>query len=493
MVYTISTGIQVLFLGIQGYLLQYFLGSFLESRWSANRWIGVGIAVLYGSIGYGMDFVLPKEYGSIRIFGKLLLSVSVICFLTFTFYKAIRAITIFVIITFKAVNEISFFIAYMFMTFGSPLNEFWIELYDKGDFVSLDAFMGTVEISLLILQLLMYMVCIALSYIFLKKIVINFREKEYTIRKEEISFILTPSLVGILLCILLRLIMITAEEGVPKLLYERHPPLVWLVPGIMLLSLFSILYGVKLFQNMIDLHREKSSRVILEKQVENMQTHVKEMEHIYSKVRSMKHDMKNTLSVVMQLSSGNERLNEGELQDYLADFNRALDGLEPRFKTGNAVVDTLLNMKYYEAVQSLPDIKIDTEKLLFGGNLSIQSFDLGVIVGNALDNAIEACRKVKEGNEQVDIFIRLSSFMKGNMLFIEVENSFNGKVVKRKYSEFPITDKADKKAHGIGMLNMKNTAEKYHGAVDWSADNNVFILTVMMKNERSNEDEFGTD
>lgn len=486
MVYAISTAIQVLFLVIQGYFLQYFFGSFLESRWSHNRWIGVGIAVLYGSIGYGMDFVLTKEYGSIRIFGKLLLSVIVICFLTFTFYKAMRVITMFVIVTFKAVSEICFFIAYMIMTFGSPLNDLWIELYDKGCFASLDAFMGAVEISLLILQVLMYVVCIALSYIFLKKIVINFREKEYAIRKEELIFILTPSLAGILLCILLRLIMITVEDGIPRLLYERHPPLVWLVPGIMLLSLLTILYGVKLFQNMIDLHREKSSRIILEKQIENMQTHVKEMEHIYSKVRSMKHDLKNTLSIVMQLASGNGSLKEGELQDYLAEFNRALDGLETQFKTGNVVVDTLLNMKYYEAMQSIQDIRFDAEELLFSGNLYIQSFDLGVIVGNALDNAMEACRKVKEGNEQVDIFIRLSSFMKGNLLFIEVENSFNGKVVKRKYSEFPITDKADKKAHGIGMLNMKNTAEKYHGAVDWTAGNNVFTLTVMMKNERSN-------
>lgn len=489
----INASMQVMFYLFQGYLLQYFLGSFLERRFFREPCSGFGVASFYGILGYGMDFVLPEEYGSIRILGKLLLSVIVICFLSFIFYRAMRSITIFVIVTFKAVSEICFFIAYMIMTLGSPLNELWIELYDKGYFASLESFMGVVEISLTLLQFFMYGVCIVLSYIFLKKIVINFRKKEYVIRREELAFILTPGLVGILLCVLLRLIMIAVEDGVPKLLYQRHPPLIWLVPAIMLLSLLSILSGVRLFQDMIDLHREKSSRVILEKQIENMQTHVKEVERIYSGVRSIKHDMKNSLSVVLQLASGNDGTQRTQLQAYLTELNQTMEGLKFQFKTGNVVVDTLLNMKYYEAMQSIPGIRFDADELLFPGNLNIQSYDIGVIVGNALDNAIEACRKLKEEDTQADIFIHPSSFMKGKLFFIEVENSFNGKVIKKKHSEFPATDKADKKAHGMGMLNIKNTVEKYHGAVDWSTDNNVFTLTVMIKNERSDWDESRTD
>ena len=69
-------------------------------------------------------------------------------------------------------------------------------------------------------------------------------------------------------------------------------------------------------------------------------------------------------------------------------------------------------------------------------------------------------------------------------------SSFNGKAVKKKQSEFPVTDKTDKRAHGIGFLNIKHTAEKYHGAVDWSVDGKVFILSVMMKDERRTENEY---
>ena len=139
-------------------------------------------------------------------------------------------------------------------------------------------------------------------------------------------------------------------------------------------------------------------------------------------------------------------------------------------------------MKYHEAIRIIPDIRIDAERLLFSDEMHIQSYDIGVMIGNALDNAMEACRKLKAEDPEAETFIRLTSFKKGKMIFIEVENSFNGRVVKKKQSEFPVTDKTDKREHGIGLLNIKHTAEKYHGAVDWSVDGKVFTLSVMMKN-----------
>ena len=69
------------------------------------------------------------------------------------------------------------------------------------------------------------------------------------------------------------------------------------------------------------------------------------------------------------------------------------------------------------------------------------------------------------------------------MFFIEVENSFDGKINRKKYSEFPVTDKKDKKAHGIGLSNIKKTGEKYHGGVDLISENKKFTLTVMLQNE----------
>lgn len=472
---------------LQGFCLQYFLGKFLEGRFLRGRWGGLVLAVSYGGVKMGLNKALPHGYGSTIIIGKQILVFVLLTVLSLCFFKAFHVITIFLLVTFMAVGEIVFFLAYMVTLLGQNLTGLWLVLFEKGFFASPDAFSSTVELTMVVLQFLMMVVYIALFLWALSKIAESYREKEYGLNRKELVFLITPSLAGLLICVLLRLIMITVEGDVPKLLYDKYPPLMWLIPAILLLSLLSILYGIKLFQDMILLNREKNSRIILESQIGSMQEHMAEMERVYSGIRSMKHDMKNTLSVIMQLAAENDGRENAELEAYLSELNQTMDRLEFQFKTGNAVVDTLLNMKYHEAVRTVPDIRVDAEHLLFPDNLLVRGYDIGIILGNALDNAIEACRRLKEKEPEAEAFIRMWSFQKGKMIFIEIENSFDGNIIRKRQSEFPVTGKADKEAHGIGLANIKNAAEKYHGAVDWSVKNKIFTLSIMMQNERRME------
>lgn len=468
----------------QGYCLQYFLGSFLEGREKDRRINGLLVMVVYGVLRLGINFILPADNESIRTVGKITLMFVIIVLLALLFYKGVQAITAFLAITFMAVSEITFFLSYMLMQIGGNLFDLWVWLLEKG-YIAVDTFEWIVQISATFLQIIFYGIFLVLLYFALRKIIRSFSDKDYRIQRTELYFLLVPGTVGLLVCLLLRTIMITIENDMPKLLCDRYPILSIIVPAILILSLLSILYVVKTFQNMIVLNREKNSRIILEKQIGSMQEHMEEMEHIYSGIRSMKHDMKNTLSVIMQLAGKDET----ELQTYLSEINKGFEQLEFRFRTGNTVADVLLNMKYHEAVRTIPDIEIDAERLLFSENMHIQSYDIGVIIGNALDNAIEACRKLKAEQQEAETFIRISSFTRGKMFFIEVENSFNGKVRRKKQSEFPVTEKSDNRAHGMGLANIKHTAEKYHGGVDWTAEGKVFMLSVMMKNERGMENE----
>jgi hypothetical protein CLOSPO_03784 len=468
----------------QGYCLQYFLGSFLEGREKDRRINGLLVMVVYGVLRLGINFILPADNESIRTVGKITLMFVIIVLLALLFYKGVQAITAFLAITFMAVSEITFFLSYMLMQIGGNLFDLWVWLLEKG-YIAVDTFEWIVQISATFLQIIFYGIFLVLLYFALRKIIRSFSDKDYRIQRTELYFLLVPGTVGLLVCLLLRTIMITIENDMPKLLCDRYPILSIIVPAILILSLLSILYAVKTFQNMIVLNREKNSRIILEKQIGSMQEHMEEMEHIYSGIRSMKHDMKNTLAVIMELAGKDET----ELQTYLSEINKGFEQLEFRFRTGNTVADVLLNMKYHEAVRTIPDIEIDAERLLFSENMHIQSYDIGVIIGNALDNAIEACRKLKAEQQEAETFIRISSFTRGKMFFIEVENSFNGKVRRKKQSEFPVTEKSDNRAHGMGLANIKHTAEKYHGGVDWTAEGKVFMLSVMMKNERGMENE----
>ena len=473
----------------QGYCLQYFFGSFLEGRIRNRRIGGLAAAVLYGVLRLGVGFFLPKGYTSFWVIARLAVVICIISMIALIFYRAIGKITLFLVVTFMAVSEICFFLSYMVFRIEDNLFKLWNWCVISGYINSIKVYDVVTGITVIGMNVLRCVVASALLFFTVKKIVKDYQEKDYAIHKTELLFILTPGLAGLMVCTLLRVTIDTAESGAPELLYDRYPTLIVIVPVILLLLLFSIVSGVKLFQDMICWNREKSSRIILENQVSSLQEHMREMERVYSGIRGMKHDMKNTLSVIMQLASGKE---EG-LQAYLEELNQTMDRLEFRFKTGNTVVDTLLNMKYHEIASTVPDLQMDVEGLQFPETLFIQSYDIGIILGNALDNAMEACRKLKAKEPDAEAFIRISSFQKRELFFLKVENSFDGKVVRKPQNEFPVTDKADRENHGIGLANIKSTAKKYHGTMDFKVKGRVFILSVMMKNERREEDGFWSD
>lgn len=478
----------------QGYCLQYFFGSFLESRWK-SRWDGLCMAVLYAAGLYGLSRVFHQD--SVMRYDdywetvwKMALSLCILFVLAMCFYKALRPVSVFLVITFQAVADISRYVTVILLSkMGDSVVDIWNWCVERGMITSDRALMLTLNGSILAVQILQYLVIALLFYVSLRKIVRDFKEKDYEIRRTELLFLLTPSTAGLFICLLLRIIMVTLEDKVPKMLYDRYPILTIVLPAILLLSLLSILYGVKLFQDMVYRNKAKSERVILKNQVKNMQEHMEEMERIYSEIRGMKHDMKNTLAVIGQLSMEEK----DELQEYLADLNQTFDRLDMRFRTGNTVADTLLNMKYHEAVRLVPDLEMDTDRLVFPQDLKIHSYDIGIILGNAVDNAVRACRKLKEKEPEAEAFIRFVSMQKGNLLVLKVENSFDGKLVRKPREEFPVTDKPDKENHGMGLVNIKNTVEKYHGTMDYMVKGRVFILSMMMKNERGNEDGFWSD
>ena len=476
----------------QGFCLQYFFGGFLEKRLPGRYKTAVLVSVFYGVMRTALGYLVQTANNGSGGFYRLIWQGVFLTALTFCFFRAAKIITFFLLTAFLALSEISFFIGYMVLSLSGPVFALQTRFFMLG-YVSADGFEEMLRFTAAILQILCCVVWMFLLFLSLKKMRDAFQEKEYDIQKTELLFILTPSLAGLLLCILLRIIMVTVENGMPSLLYDRYPALRGLIPAILLLSLLSILYSVKLFQDMVRLNRERSSRIVLEQQVDTLEGHIREIERIYGGLKNVKHDMKNTLSVLMGLSriktpADAQEEETPEFSEYLSALNKSFEKLELRFSTGNAVADALLNMKYHDVDRCLFRLDFDAEKLLFPADLTVQSYDLGVILGNALDNAIEACARLAEHSPGIKPFIRLSSFRRGKFFFLEIENSFDGKLEKGNRAEFPATMKADKHVHGIGLTNMKKTAEKYDGGVDCSVREDpersgqwVFDLTVMFK------------
>lgn len=483
-----------LFYIFRGFCLSYFYSKFLEFRGN-KRVSGLAAAVVYAFYS-GALFGLPiSAAGDYRpSLWKLALTLAVLLGIAVCFYKGFRIITIFLAVSFQAIADISrYTIAILFAKLGDLLLDLLNFMIEQGIVSSDKAFGILINVFIIGVLILEYVAMSAFMFFSLKKLAAVFCEKEHPVNVTELLFLLTPSAVGLMICTLLRIIMISAEDGKPKMLYEKYPVLIFIIPLILFLSLFSVFCGVKLFQDMIYRSRERSGRLVLENQVNTMREHMEETERVYSELRQIKHNMKNTLSVITQLSERNDKSAQKELKEYLSEISSDLDKTDLQFKTGNAVADALLNMKYHEAKRCIEDLEIEADKLIFPKSLNIAGYDIGVILGNALDNAIEACIRLRDNELESEVYIRLSSTQKGELLLLKIENSFDGKLTLGNRDDLPLTNKADKNAHGIGLYNIKGTAEKYGGTMDFMVKDKEFVLSIMMKNknsERSNENEF---
>lgn len=100
---------------------------------------------------------------------------------------------------------------------------------------------------------------------------------------------------------------------------------------------------------------------------------------------------------------------------------------------------------------------------------------MSILLNNGLDNALEASEKEDKG------YIRLDSYRKENMFFIEIRNAFSGSLILDETGKNLLTDKKDLSAHGLGIKNMKNCAEKYYGTLRWEVRNQEFLLAIMLQ------------
>lgn len=102
--------LDVAFALVQGYFLQYYMGSFLESR-GKSRHMGIYLAVSYTLLRKGLDAIWPPRYEGMLLLGKQMVFFVLLAALILCFYRAFCSITAFLAISFQAVRDISVYIS----------------------------------------------------------------------------------------------------------------------------------------------------------------------------------------------------------------------------------------------------------------------------------------------------------------------------------------------------------------------------------------------
>jgi len=191
--------------------------------------------------------------------------------------------------------------------------------------------------------------------------------------------------------------------------------------------------------------------------------HYWEVENIYKQMRGWRHDYHNHIQTMKAHILAEQT---DVLLDYLDNLNDDLLTVDTIVKTGNIMIDAILNSKL--SLAKSRDININA-KAIVPSQLDISEVDLCVIVGNLIDNAMEACLKL---DKEADRFIRVYIGVLKGQLYISVSNSVAGRT-NRKDGKYIST----KDSH----MRVGKIAAKYYGFIKRHDEEGVFATQIMLK------------
>lgn len=229
----------------------------------------------------------------------------------------------------------------------------------------------------------------------------------------------------------------------------------------------------RIYMKLSDSLELKRKNSIYQLEIDLYNAHIKEKESAMMEFRQARHDLKHQIIYLLDLA---EKKEYDQLEVYLKQLINwePLEGMVIA-NTENFVIDALINYKYSFAKSNGISFNV---KLEVPTTLPFEDADLCIILGNALDNAMEAGLRGNVPKPYVDLKMK---YDRGNLIVI-VENAFDGKFRRNQYGKI-LTRKEKLEDHGIGIDSIRRAAEKYHGFIEIENNNEKFCLTIILYTE----------
>jgi len=214
--------------------------------------------------------------------------------------------------------------------------------------------------------------------------------------------------------------------------------------------------------NTINIHKAEAEFVSCIISAER--AHYQKMAEMHETLSILRHDFKYNLKVIDEL------LQTGDIEKiglYLTEVEKQMPEEKLHYYCTDSVINALL-ASYAKNCKEF-NIKYDV-KIALPNPLSVLRYDLCIILGNLLENALEACKKLESGGE-IDLVVKTS----GQNLNIRVKNNYDGFIIE-KNGELTST----KKDGGFGLRSVRAVAQRYGGHIYIKRTESLFAIYVML-------------
>lgn len=283
------------------------------------------------------------------------------------------------------------------------------------------------------------------------------REGGWTeIRWEKLGLV---SLTGIVVCVALVMMSPTDNENDA---YAR----------MITLAGFAVVYvlGFYYMVNMLEKESQMQRLRMLYERTRNQMELYRGMKKRYEQQRRYQHDYKNQLNCISGM------IGEGQTQEaltYIAKLTGSFRQSEMSVNTNHSVVNVVLNQKYQEACDRGIAMAVIANDL---SGLSMSEEDIVTLLGNLLDNAIEACEKLEQNR-----IIQFKMILEDEQLVLSIRNPIEEPLRIR--NNRIASSKKDKSRHGIGLLNVDSVIRKNGGTGVLQCQEGWFCFSAMIPME----------
>lgn len=376
--------------------------------------------------------------------------------------------TVFVLLLFYNLHGLSFLISNSAFQYTAGMLLEGLDVQD-GDYLS-QVYLRTV------VNQWMLVACYGLVFLVMAGILKKILRKSFDMNWQDVLFLSVLNVAGGMFArIVLELSFVKMNQEV-FMLFDERQEMIWKIPVIAIFIYAGEVSAIYIYQRYMELLLERQKHFVERQQAKALHRRLEEAENFYGSVRKVRHEMRNHMINIKGLAAGE---NYEELEHYIQRLDETIQTLDYRFVTGNPVTDVVINDKYQRALKAGIDFQVNFH---YTQEDTIPVFDLGILLNNLLDNAIEACEKLEEGQR----YITLSLKRKPPFWFLEVENRFQGEGDDWKGKEelpgYEANQKEERFAeHGIGLKNVQEIAERYLGGVDIKVEKGIFRITVMLQ------------